>query len=182
MKKYLKLLVIIIGLSTTAHASLDCRKECVSDPNVSQCIHFGYPVKYAVKTLLDIVNQYVPSPVPNFSHSPCERQMFISDVYFENTGDACREYTVSPIDEPGDPVDPDNQIYVKLPTVIKGQYVSESQKIAFAGSNFRPVFESTSDGEVWTSESIDSAFLLNVGSEINLVLESQSMCYSIFVH
>lgn len=180
MKKYF-ILWMTISLTTVAHASLDCSKECSSDPYQSKCYHFGFPVKYAVKTILDILNQYIPTRVPNVSYSPCTRQMIITGFAFENNGGACLEYSVPPLSEPGDPVDPNNQYYVKLPAILKGEFISDSQKIVFADTNMKPIFEATSEGQVWTSGLIDSAFLLNLGSERTLVLESQNMCYSIFV-
>lgn len=180
MKQLFQALITIMGFSTTSYA-LDCRQECASDQSESECIHFGFPVKHSVKSLLDIANHFSPSPVPNVSYSPCKRSLSISDSAFESKGQVCREYTVFIGQEPGDPVDPNNQIYVRLPAIMAGQYISASQKIVFSGSDEKPIFEATSQGNVWTSGTIDSVFFLNLGSDTELVLETANMCYSVLV-
>ncbi len=177
-------LSLLFIFSINSYAALDCHKECTSGSD-GQCIHFGMPLKFTVKTLLDVMNLYTQPHVPNVKYTPCKRITSSSGLSFENKGkNLCKEYSVPADRNPGDSIDPNNQFYVQLPDLMKGHYISEIEKITFDDLASRPLFVAKSNAKIWTSGYIFSAFLLNQNNTtkgIELVLESEKICYSILV-
>lgn len=183
--KFFLLYFLLILTSVSSFAGIDCQRECLNPASPeSKCQEYGVPLRYSIKTLIDLFNHFNNPPIQHVQFSPCRRKNSFTENAFVSLGKNCAEWSVHGLDNPETPNDHLNGSYssVSLPKSFSGSYRRESKRLIFSQENPLPFFSFQFNGKVLTSGYVTSIFeVFNADQERNLVLETDQFCYSIAV-